>query len=224
MRPHKTVHTPGKPNRNLTLDEFRPFLLFLMLCILIINAVASERERSGEPVRFSNRPVFSTEFGDRKPYAVDQIIEAGEFLYVLPDDTNGFVQVYDLKGSYQHSLFFLEETKGAFRMEAKEDTFYFRNQSGDVFVFQNGEFLEYVPSKLARERFADIDFERQDSSPGYVIRGTDLWRVSEDREELVMADFVRFDASFAVACITAIVSIGTLWLVAGWIKRKRMNQ
>ena len=224
MRPHKTVHTPGKPNHNLTLDEFRPYLFFLMLCVLLISTAALDRKHAREPVRFSGKPVFSAEFSDRKPYAVDQIIEAGQYLYVLPDDTNGFVQVYDLKGSYQHSLFFLEETKGVFRMEAKEDTFYFRNQSGDVFVFQNGEFLEYVPCKLARERFADIDFERQDSSPGYVIRGTDLWRVSEDREELVMADFVRFDASFAVACITAIVSIGTLWLVAGWIKRKRMNQ
>lgn len=224
MRPHKTVHTPGKPNRNFTLDEFRPFLLFLMLCILIINAVASERERSEEPVRFSNRPVFSTEFGDRKPYAVDQIIEAGEFLYVLPDDNDGFVQVYDLKGSYQHSLFFLEESKGAFTMAAEGDMFYVENQSGDVFVFRNGEFLEYVQRKQAKDRYDHIEFVWQGSTPGYVIRGTDLWRVSEDREELVMTDFVRFDASFAVACITAIVSIGTLWLVAGWIKRKRMNQ
>lgn len=224
MRLHKTEHTPGKPNHNQTLDEFRPFLLFLMLCILIINTVASERERSGEPVRFASKPVFSTEFGERKPYAVDQIIEVGEFLYVLPDDTDGFVQVYDLKGNYQHTLFFLEEPNGAFRMAAEGDAFYFRNQSNDVFVFRNGEFMEYVPRKIARERFANIDFERQDSSPGYVIRGTDLWHVSEDREALVMADFVRFDASFAMECITAILSIGTLWLVAVWLKRKHMNR
>ena len=224
MRQQKTEHTPGKRNHNLTLDELRPFLLFLMLCILLISAVTSERERSSEPVRFSNKPVFSTEFGDRKPYAIDQIIEAGEYLYVLPDDTAGFVQVYDLKGSYQHSLFFLEETKGVFRMAAEGDTFYFRNQSSDVFVFRNGEFIEYVQWKTARERFPHVDFERRSSTPGYVIRGTDLWRVSADREELVMADFVRFDASFVVQCITAIVSIGALWLVAGWIKRKRMNR
>ena len=224
MRPHKTEHTPGKPNHNLTLDEFRPYLLFLLLCILIISSVRSARERSEEPVRFSQKPVFSTEFGGRKPYAVAQIIEAGEYLYVLPSDHAGFVQVYDLKGTYQHSLFFLEETKGAFRMAAEGDTFYFRNQSSDVFVFRNGEFIEYVQWKTARERFPHVDFERRSSTPGYVIRGTDLWRVSADREELVMADFIRFDASFAVQCITAIVSIGALWLVAGWIKRKRMNR
>ena len=224
MRQQKTEHTPGKPNHNLTLDELRPFLLFLMLCILLISAVTSEREWSGEPVRFSSKPVFSTEFGDRKPYAIDQIIEAGEYLYVLPSDHAGFVQVYDLKGTYQHSLFFLEKRNGGFSMASEGDIFYFRNQSSDVFVFRNGEFIEYVQWKTARERFPHVDFERQSSTPGYVIRGTDLWRVSADREELVMADFVRFDASFAVQCITAIVSIGALWLVAGWIKRKRMNR
>ena len=223
MRQQKTEHTPGKPNHNFPLDELCPFILFLMLCILLISAVTSERERSSEPVRFSNKPVFSTEFGGRKPYAVAQIIEAGEYLYVLPSDHAGFVQVYDLKGSYQHSLFFLEEAKGVFRMAAEGDAFYFRNQSSDVFVFRNGEFIEYVQWKTARERFPHVDFERRSSTPGYVIRGTDLWRVSADREELVMADFVRFDVSFAVQCITAIVSIGALWLVAGWIKRKRMN-
>lgn len=223
MRLHKTEHTPGKPNHNMTLDEFQPYLLFLMLCILIVSAVKSEREQSREPVRFSSKPVFSTEFGDRKPYAVNQLIEAGEYLYILPNDTDGFVQVYDLKGNYQHSLFFLEKPNGIFSMAAEGDTFYFRNQSSDVFVFQDGEFLEYVPWKSARERFSHINFERHSSSSGYVIRGTDLWRVSAAGEELVMADFVRFDASFAIACITAFLSIGTLWLVASWLKRKRVN-
>lgn len=224
MRPHKTEHTPGKPNHNLTLDEFRPFLLFLMLCILIINAVASEREHAREPVRFSSKPVYSTDFGDRKPRTIDQIMEAGDYLYVLPSHYDGFVQVYDLQGSYQHSLFFLEANNGAFMMAYEDGLLYVQDQRGNVFVFRGNEFLEYVPRKLARDRFSHIKLEWESSTPGYVIRGTDLWRVSEDREELVMADFVRFDASFAVACITAIVSIGTLWLVAGWIKRKRMNQ
>ena len=224
MRPHKTEHTPGKPNHNLTLDEFQPYLLFLLLCILIISSVRSARERSEEPVRFSQKPVFSTEFGGRKPYAVAQIIEAGEYLYVLPSDHAGFVQVYDLKGTYQHSLFFLEKRNGGFSMASEGDIFYFRNQSSDVFVFRNGEFIEYVQWKTARERFPHVDFERRSSTPGYVIRGTDLWRVSADREELVMADFVRFDASFAVVCIIAILSVGTLWLVAGWIKRNRTNR
>lgn len=224
MHPHKTKHTPGKADQDLAQDGFRSFLLFMMICIMTVGVVLSDKERAREPVRFSGRPVFSAEFEDKKPYTVDQIIEAGEYLYVLPDDTDGFVQVYDLKGSYQHSLFFPEESNGVFRMAAEGNAFYFRNQSSDVFVFRDGAFLEYVPWKLARERFAHIDFEGHGSSPGYEIRGTDLWRVLEDQEELVMADFVRFDASFAVEFLTAFGSIGALWLLAGWIKRKRMNK
>lgn len=224
MRPYKAEHTPGKPNHNLTVDEFRPYLLFLLICIMIISVAKSDRERAWEPVRFASRPVYSTEFGDKKPYTIDQIMEAGEFLYVLPDDTDGFVQVYDLMGNYQHSLFFLEESKGVFTMAAEGDTFYVENKSGDVFVFRNGEFLEYVQRKQVKERFSHIELVWQESTPGYVIRGTDLWRVSEDGEELVMADFVRFDASFAVEILTAFGSIGALWLLAGWIKRRRMNK
>lgn len=224
MRPYKAEHSPGKSNHNLTLDEFRPYLLFLMICIMIISVAKSDRERAREPVRFATRPVFSTEFEDRKPYAIDQLIEAGEYLYVLPVNNKGFIQVYDLMGNYQHSLFFLEESKGAFTMAAEGDTFYVENKSGDVFVFRDGEFQEYVQRKHAKDRFAHIEFVWQESTPGYVLRGTDLWRVSADREELVIADFVRFDASFAVEILTAFGSIVVLWLLAGWIKRKRMNK
>lgn len=224
MHPHKTKHTPGKADHDLAQDGFRSFLLFMMICIMTVGVVLSDKERAREPVRFSGRPVFSAEFEDKKPYTVDQIIEAGEYLYVLPNDTDGFVQVYDLKGSYQHSLFFPEESNGVFRMAAEGNAFYFRNQSSDVFVFRDGAFLEYVPWKLARERFAHIDFEGHGSSPGYEIRGTDLWRVLEDQEELVMADFVWFDASLALACMTALLCIGILSLAVGWLKRRRVNR
>lgn len=222
MRPYKAEHTSGRPNHNLTLDEFRADLLFLMLCFLIVSMTISDRERAREPVRFSNRPVFSTEFGDKKPYTVDQITEAGDYLYVLPSAYDGFIQVYDLSGNYQHTLFFQEEPNGAFMMAAEGDTFYVQDESGDLFVFRNGEFQEYVKRKIAKDRYAHIGFVWQSSTPGYVIRGTDLWRVSADKEELVIADFVRFDASFAVACLTALLSIGILWIVASWFKRRRM--
>lgn len=224
MRPAKKSQPIFQKNKNLTLDEFRPYLFFLMLCVLLISTAASDREHAREPVRFSSKPVYSTNFGDRKPRTIDQIMEAGDYLYVLPSRYDGFVQVYDLQGSYQHSLFFLEANNGAFMMACEDGLLYVQDQRGNVFVFRGNEFLEYVPRKLARDRFSLIKFEWESSTPGYVIRGTDLWRVSEDGEELVMADFVRFDASFAVGILTAFASIGILWLLAGWIKKKRMNR
>ena len=109
-------------------------------------------------------------------------------------------------------------------MACEDGLLYVQDQSGDVFVFRNGEFQEYVQRKHAKDRFEHIEFVWQESTPGYALRGTDLWRVSADGEELVMANFVRFDASFAAACITAILSIGILWLVASWLKKKRVNR
>ena len=217
----KADHVQRKTNYKMTQDEFRPYLLFAMLCLMVVSVTLTARERAAEPVRFASKPVFSTDYAGKRANTVSQIIESGNYLYILPDDTKGFVQAYDLCGNYQHTLFFLEESNGVFTMAAEGNLFYVQNQSGDVYVFREGIFLEYVERKIAKDRFAYIGFVWQGSSPNYRIRGTDLYRIAGDKAELVIADIVRFNAQSATIILGTLVFIGMLWLFAYYLKRRR---
>ena len=213
----------GKENQSVTLEEIRPFLLFLVIALMIAGPVLSDMERSREPVRFASKPVSSAEFGDRRFQFVDQIVEAGEYLYILPDEQEGFIQVYDLKGVYQHSLFFTEISNGVFVMAYEDGLFYVQNQTGDVYVFRDEEFREYVKRTTAKEQFAHIGFVWQGSTPGYKFRGNDLWRISDENEMLLIPDLVTFDTQAAVIVLSVLLCLGVFWKVVSYLKRRRIN-
>lgn len=214
----------GKENQRVTLDEFRPILLAMMILLTIFSAIASEREKSREPVRRYFMPVSSEEFGDQRFTGVSQIVEAGEYLYILPDEHEGFIQVYDLAGNYQHSLFFTESMNGAFVMAYEDGLFYVQDETGNVYVFLNGEFQEYVKRETAEERFAHIGFVWRGSTPGYQFRGKDLWRISGGNEALVIHNLLSIDTQSASIVLTALLILGFFWLLAGFLKRRRTSQ
>lgn len=214
----------GKENQRVTLDEFRPVLIAIMILLAIFCLMSSETEMAKEPQRRYFEPVSSNEFEDRRFTDISQIVEAGDNLYILPNDHNGFIQVYDLKGNYRHSLFFTESMNGAFVMACENEAFYVQNQTGDVFVFQEGEFQEYVKRESAKERFAHIGFVWQGSTPGYVIRGNDLWRVSDGEEVLLIPDLLRVDTREVTVVLTALLALAFFWITASHLKHRRTRQ
>jgi hypothetical protein len=212
----------GKRNQRVTMDEFRPFLIAMMILLAIYCVISSEMEADKEPQRRYFEPVSSKEFGTRRFTGISQIVEAGENLYILPNDHNGFIQVYDLNGNYRHSLFFTESMNGAFTMAYENGMFYVQDQTGNVYVFQEGEFKEYVKREKAQERFADIAFVWQSSTPGYELLGSDLWRVSEAKEVLVIDDLLRVDTRSMGVTVGVLLALAVFWLSANYLKRRNI--
>lgn len=213
----------GKENQRMKLDEFRPVLLLLMILLGLYCVMPSEVEAAKEPQRRYFEPVSSEEFGDERFTGISQIVEAGAYLYILPNEHEGFIQVYDPAGNYQHSLFFTESMNGAFIMAYEDGTFYVQNQTGDVFVFQKGKFQEYVKREAAKDRFAHIGFVWQGSTPGYELRGSDLWRVSDGEEVLLIPDLLRIDTQEVMVVLAALSVIGFFCMAASYLKRRRTN-
>jgi len=224
VRPYKKNQSLGKRSQKLTLGEFRPFILAVLIVMLIATAVLSDKQESREPVRFSTKPVSSAEFEDKRFSSVDQITEAGEYLYIVPNNGDGFIQVYDLGGNYLHSLFFLERKNGLFQTASVGDTFYVEDQNHNVFVFCEGQFREYVKRDEAAKRFSTIPFVWKGFAQGYEIRKCDLWRVRDGEAVLVIPDLLHFNRASNVICLTALLGLGFFYLAASWFKRRRTNQ
>lgn len=214
----------GKENQRVNLAEFRPVMLLAMFLLAMYCVISGELNAAKEPQRRYFEPVSSDEFGEVRFNSISQIVEAGDNLYILPNNHNGFIQVYDLTGSYRHSLFFTESMNGAFTMAYEDGIFYVQDQTGNVYVFLNGEFREYVKRETAKDRFAHIEFVWMGSTPGYQFRGKDLWRIADGQEALVIPALLSYDTQSATIALTVLLMLGSCWLLASILKRRRTNQ
>lgn len=213
----------GKESQRVTLDEFRPVLLLAMILLALYCVISGELNRAKEPQRRYFEPVSSDEFGEERFNSISQIVEAGDNLYILPNNHNGFIQVYDLTGSYRHSLFFTESMNGVFTMACEDGLFYVQDQTGNVYVFLNGEFQEYVKRETAMTRFAHIGFVWRGSSREYQFRGKDLWRIAGGQETLVIPDLLSFDTQSATVALKVLLILGACWLLAEFLKGRRTS-
>lgn len=221
MRPARKNPPEPKQHKYLTLDEFRPVLMVLVLLIWIQMSVAADRTAAREPVTLSNAPSYSSDFEDRKSYFIDTLVEFEDRIYILPNSGQGFVQVYDLLGTYQYSMFFLEHRNGGFFLGTDGEYLYVKDKRSNVFVFQNGQFLRYEKREHAEKRPAGL----WQSTPGYEIRGRDLWRVSDDREALIIENLTASAAEdYDSIVLRYILPTGLLWIVGSWIKRRRLKK
>lgn len=212
-----------KKNRKVTLDEFRPILIALMILLVIYGVLFTEKDKVREPQRRYFEPVFSKEFAEEQFTGISQIVEAGERLYVLPDEHDGFIQEYDLAGNYRQSLFFTESMNGAFIMAYENGIFYVQDQTGNVYVFLDGVFQEYVKRETAMTRFAHIGFVWRGSSREYQFRGKDLWRIAGGQETLVIPDLLSFDTQSATVALKVLLILGAFWLLAEFLKGRRTS-
>ena len=77
----------------------------LLVTLLFVGYLHYSSPRSAYPEAYYGKPVVSQEYPQIN-LSIEQVVEVGQYLYVLHHHSNGIVQVYDLSGTYQHTLFF----------------------------------------------------------------------------------------------------------------------
>ena len=209
----------GEKNIRVTLDEFRPVLVAMLVLAVIFAFIKEGWNSAAEPVTLSNVPSYSTEFENERFYSVDTLVELGERIYILPGRGRGFVQVFDLDGTYQYSMFFLDHDNGGFSLGTDGEYVYVRDKRCNIYVFLNDAFLKYERREEAEERPAQI----WESTPGYEIRGQDLWHASDGCEELVIQNLIASRTGEYIELLGYFLPIGILWLIASHLKRRRMS-
>ena len=131
------------------------------------------------------KPAVSTEY-PQMDISMEQIVEAGQYLYVLHHHSNGIVQVYDLSGTYLHTLFFYCHGKGGFSLAADGQYVYVQDMRNNVYILADGEFESFLEKAEAEQRLQDIDFRSGASSANYEIRFDGIWRMEETGEQCII--------------------------------------
>ena len=154
--------------------------------------------------RLSGNRLWQTDGIDRVPQNGYQY-GAEQYLDVLHHHSNGIVQVYDLGGTYLHTLFFYCHGKGGFFLAADGQYVYVQDMRNNVYVLADGEFESFLEKADAEQQLCDIDFRSGASSANYEIRSDGIWRVEETGEQCIIEssanDRRTADSLFLLVCI-----------------------
>ena len=165
--------------------------ILLILCLAVLFGGSYFNYCNTVPKAFPERqyamPVVSTEF-PRLNISIEQVLQDDRYIYVLLHHSNGVVQVYDLEGDYQFSLFFYCHGHGGFSLALADNTLYVQDMRENVYVLKNGEFQCFVEAVDARSVFSELDFKSRDTSSDFEIRSSSVWRISGEEAVCVVGE------------------------------------
>ena len=173
--------------KNLRQIGKNSILVFLaVLFILLYGMLQRYRESDQDiPADLDSRP---TEFVRQEAPSftwVAQIVHDEENIYLVPNDHEGIIEIYDTSGNYQKSLSVYTTLNGATQIAVKDGVFYVRGMQGDLYLYENGVFSGFYPYSEARELKRSINFDT--SSTVYYYRNGSVWKDGENGPECVIA-------------------------------------
>ena len=112
---------------------------------------------------------------------ISQIIDDGTYVYIMADCHQGYLQVYDLSGTYIETVSFYDPSlNGVFSMEIDSDILYVQDPDQNIYVFQAGKFVEFISKSNVPQHIQEKRFK--ESSDRYEIRFGSVWRVNGEEE------------------------------------------
>lgn len=164
--------------------KFPEWLLWAAVAILIIAVYV----RNGKTdISGKTAPALPQVYSDRDAVntsSIDQIASDSERIYLLLDDQEGVIQIYDTNGVYANSVRFFSHINGAFRIAAADGTFYVCDKLGNLYLFTDGEFTRFMDYETSAPLRRSIDFEG--NSAEFILREGSVWKVAGDGESCVI--------------------------------------
>ena len=206
--------------KNLRQIGKNSILVFLaVLFILLYGMLQRYRESDQDiPAALYSRP---TEFVRQEAPSftwVAQIVHDEENIYLVPNDHEGIIEIYDTSGNYQKSLSVYTTLNGATQIAVKDGVFYVRGMQGDLYLYENGVFSGFYPYSEARELKRSINFDT--SSTVYYYRNGSVWKDGENGPECVIAGTLT-PAQYVNYRALRFVSLAALVAVVFMLKKRK---
>lgn len=134
----------------------------------------------GKPVQFTEASVM--------PYSrIEQVVSDGQHVYILYTSRKGVVQVFDSDGSYLHSFRLFAHQNGAFMMAVVGSILYIRDYNADIYVFKDGEFVEFLTNDAADAVRTSIQHDAfKKNTAGYEIKKGSVWYVDGETQKCIV--------------------------------------
>lgn len=162
-------------------------VVILMIGVALSLIFRPDDDTKGLPNAIWGKPVLFEDDSVMPNSGIEQVVSDGQRVYVLYTSRNGVVQVYDYSGIYLYSLRLYAHMNGAFKMAVKDNLLYIEDYHGDMYVFKDGEFTEFLRNDAAdaiREEISYSTFEK--NTEGYEVRSGSVWRIDGDTQTCIV--------------------------------------
>lgn len=183
----------------------------LLVCVFL-KAVRSEQ--NAQPL-LEGMPLEYIQEDPLLRLSIDQIASDESRVYVLFDKYEGIVQIYSTEGVYEKTLAFSGSTNGAFKIAVKNAVLYVCDKTGNLYLFEDGTFLEFIKRSDGEAMRKDIDFES--NSARYVLRWGSVWDVSGEKAKCIIHRPV--STILSQGNLITVLGIGTIFII-GITRRK----
>ena len=143
--------------------------ILVITCIVLFVLVIKKEVETATPVGVYGQPAVFVENSPLKKFTIKQVADDSKYLYLL-DELNGVLLVFDLQGTYRHTISFYDTLNGAFRMSINQDILYVEDTQGNLYILHFGEFERFV-KKSDRAIYDEVDFEQTSSNYEILLDG-----------------------------------------------------
>lgn len=189
-----------------------------LICFVAACAILSMWAQADDPPAYYSIPGRS----DAQHYlggSISQVVECGDYVYVLYGNQDHTVQVFDRNGTYRCTWFFIHYRNGGFSLTVEEPFVYAIDERQDVYIFRDGEFVEFMTEADAEERGLELPRFSPRTPEGYVIRDGVVWRTSGGEDVQITQSgslFLKYCSIAASMLLIAVVA------AAFWKKRNEL--
>lgn len=143
------------------------------VCLLIC-AIVSVLYQQRLPQTSYGIPALITEPIDIDRCKFLQIVDDGSYLYILSSKPSGCILVFDLEGNYRCAHLVDHGSKGELQLAADKGTLYVADTQNNIYIFENNEYVEFVPKQKSEDLWMQNDFGK--THEVYDIRFVSVWR------------------------------------------------
>ena len=197
-------------------EKLRSALVIIAIVLLMALYLVLNHNQTDYPERYYASPVVSTDYPNID-MNIEQVVDDGSYIYVLHHHSNGIVQVYDLDGNYQHTLFFYCHMNGGFSLAVEDNILYVQDMRQNVYVFREGEFCDFLTKREAEIELSNVRFRSGESSDGYTIRSQSVWKEINGEPVLIIGT----PDQDKVLDTTGLLMLGCVVILAIMIRKRR---
>lgn len=162
-------------------------VIILMIGVVLLMIFRPDDDTKGFPDAIWGTPVLFEDDSVMPDSGIEQVVSDGERVYVLYESKTGVVQVYDYTGKYLQSMRLYAHMNGAFKMAVKDNLLYIKDYHGDIYVFKDGEFTEFLRDDAADAIMEEISYSTfEKNTEGYEIRKGSVWRIEGDTQTCIV--------------------------------------
>lgn len=143
-------------------------LLGILSAVDLIFGIAPWEKRPSE----EGSPIIEVRSGALLSANITQAVADGENLYLV-NGRRSTVQIYTLQGTYRYSISVFNHNNGRTQIAAHAGRLYIRDKRGNIYIFHNDEFTQFIDRKDSREVTQKFNWGYSD--PAYQLRGGSVW-------------------------------------------------